>query len=89
MFFYKFLDIFYYKIFEYTSSTGIAKKFGLIFFIIYKIITSEVEKQCFFPLYHGIKNLLKSNIIRNEDVSRGVEVEIFVQHDVEATCTNF
>jgi hypothetical protein len=35
------------------------------------------------------KKFTQSSIIRNEDVSRGVEVEIVVQHDVEATCTNF
>jgi hypothetical protein len=58
MSFYKILDIFDSKIFEHTSSTGIVKIYGLIFFIIYKIITSEVEKQCFFCLCHGIKKLL-------------------------------
>jgi hypothetical protein len=39
MFFYNFLDIFDSKIFEYTSSTGTVNISGLIFFIIYKIIT--------------------------------------------------
>jgi hypothetical protein len=33
--------------------------------------------------------ITQSSIIRNEDVSLGVEVEIVVQHDVEATYTNF
>jgi hypothetical protein len=64
---------------------------GLIF-IIYKIITFEtfeVEKQCFFPLCPWNQNFIESSIIWNGDVSRGMEVEIGVQHDVEATCINF
>jgi hypothetical protein len=81
MFFHKFSDIFYCKIFEYTSFAGIIKISGLIFFIIYKIITFEVVKQCFFL----IQKFTQNSIIRNEDVSWGVEVEIVVQHDVEAT----
>jgi hypothetical protein len=35
------------------------------------------------------KKFTQSSIIRNEDVSWGVEVEIIVVYDVEATCTNF
>jgi hypothetical protein len=73
MFFHKFSDIFYCKIFEYTSFAGIIKISGLI--------TFEVVKQCFFL----IQKFTQNSIIRNEDVSWGVEVEIVVQHDVEAT----
>ena len=43
-----------------------------------------------FPLLPwNQKSSQSSIIIRNEDVSQGVEVEIVVQHDDEATCTNF
>jgi hypothetical protein len=57
MFFYKFLDIFDCKIFEYTSFACIVKISSPIFFIIYKIITFEVEKQCLFSFCHGISFL--------------------------------
>jgi hypothetical protein len=42
----------------------------------------------FFSPMPWNQKFIQSSLIRNEDVSWGVEVEIVVQHDDEATCTN-
>jgi hypothetical protein len=43
----------------------------------------------FFSPLPWNKKFTQCIIIRNEDVSWGVEVGIVVQYDVEATCPNF